>query len=342
MSAFKSIEPAFGRTIDGLTPCMPCAEAIEKSLGGRLRAVDDLIPLAADGAAGDARIVHRLRVSTRRAAAAIKAFSNELPKKRRRRVQDVLRDIRRSASVARSSDVDLAALRDRYAGAAVDQRPALALIAGMISHERMVAAATLIDVCNSGVGKELRKSAIDLLDGVRKKASSDCSLLSVAENAVSRQRDRAVKAAQGNLRDIDQLHQLRIECKRLRYTIESIGPCADELNLRAFYDVLVESQDHFGEVNDAHEFADRVESVRTRLQQPPFEFPESLHASLGAFSDQLGAMSRDAHMAFLRWWSDATLRQSLGAAEKQPSPPQERANAVKSTGDAPGAKGQTP
>lgn len=305
-----SIQAAFGRVIDGLSPEMPAGEAIRLSLGGRLRAVDELLPVAAEEGEHDARAVHRLRVATRRAAAAIRAFQDDLPKKRRKRTLGALKEIRAGASIARASDVDLGALGSIQESTSPDQLLALAFVMGVIATERDAAAKALAAHCAGDIRKRLRKASNRLVKSAAD-AHHDDSFLSAAESAVDRQFAKAVDAAAPDLMDINSLHQLRIECKRLRYTLEAVGPCADELGLRAFYDVLVESQDQFGAVNDAHELAARVEDIHDRFTEPPFDMAAPLRTSLATFRDALKDRSTRTHQSFLAWWSDAPLRTAL-------------------------------
>lgn len=315
---FDSIPPAHGRVIEGLSPDMSGAKAILRSVGGRLRAVDELLPLVVEKADVDVRTVHRLRVSTRRAAAAIRAFKGSLPKKSGKRALQVLKDIRSAASVARASDVDLAVLADVTDSAPADQSMALAFIQGVVAHERSVAAASLSEHCHGRNARSLRKVGARLCRECAKSDAANLDFLTIAERAVESQFEKAVAASQANLHDIDELHQLRIECKRLRYTLEAIGPCADQLGWTPLYDVLVESQDQFGAVNDAHELAARIDRVRAEYTTPPFEPPPGLVESLNALSAAQFDRAKAAHAAFLHWWEASELKAAL---MEHPAPP---------------------
>ncbi len=319
-SAFKQTPAANGRVIDGLSPEMPSAEAIRLSLGGRLQAILELIPDAAAHAGDDARVVHRLRVTTRRAAAAIRAFKDTAPKKHRKAVLQILKELRSAASDARAADVDLTALGTTLEAASTGRASAISFVMGAIASEREVAARSLIECCSGDVAKRLQKASVRLLKSATKRSSENEAFLACSEQAVARPVEKAVRAAHADLTTIDHVHQLRIECKRLRYTLESIGPCADALGLRPLYDLLVESQDQFGAVNDAHELAARIAALHDRYSQPPFELPSTLAEELCVFRDELADRSRSTHAAFLDWWESAPLHQFLTNADSAARP----------------------
>src|SRR3954454_16467108 len=94
-----------GKWIEGIGPETPVADAASRSLETRLAVVAHTLPLAAHLAGHDIEHVHRLRVATRRAAAALKLYRDWLPEKTQRWFKKRLRQIRRAASEARDLDV---------------------------------------------------------------------------------------------------------------------------------------------------------------------------------------------------------------------------------------------
>src|SRR5215212_5938250 len=96
---------ASGKWIDGIGPETTVAEAASRSLEPRLAVIAHSLPLAAHLAEHDIEHVHRLRVATRRAAAALKLYRDWLPRKSTRWIKKRLRQIRRAASEARDLDV---------------------------------------------------------------------------------------------------------------------------------------------------------------------------------------------------------------------------------------------
>ena len=62
----------------------PASKVARRAFRARLRTVWDWLPQAADESETDAEYVHQLRVSTRRATAALRLFESQLPGKRGR------------------------------------------------------------------------------------------------------------------------------------------------------------------------------------------------------------------------------------------------------------------
>src|SRR5436305_12918635 len=96
---------ADGKWIEGLGPKAHTAEAARRVLELRLQVVRISLPLAVHDADRDIEHVHRLRVATRRAGAALKLFESCLPNKAFRRARKQLRAMRRAAGEARDWDV---------------------------------------------------------------------------------------------------------------------------------------------------------------------------------------------------------------------------------------------
>src|SRR4051794_41529286 len=96
---------ASGKWVEGIGPETPVEEAARKSLEPRLAAVARCLPLAAHLAEHDVEHVHRLRVATRRACAALKLYRELLPGKEARWLKRRLRKVRKAAGDARDLDV---------------------------------------------------------------------------------------------------------------------------------------------------------------------------------------------------------------------------------------------
>src|SRR3954466_9022178 len=96
---------ASGKWIEGIGSENPVEEAARRSLEPRLAAVARCLPLAAHLAEHEFEHVHRLRVATRRACAALKLYKQLLPEKPARWLKRRLRKIRKAAGDARDLDV---------------------------------------------------------------------------------------------------------------------------------------------------------------------------------------------------------------------------------------------
>src|SRR3954452_1710302 len=92
---------ATGKWIEGIGAQAPVEEAAQRSLELRLSAVARWLPLAAHLAEHDVEHVHRLRVATRRACAALKLYKELLPQKPGHWLKRRVRKIRKAAGDAR-------------------------------------------------------------------------------------------------------------------------------------------------------------------------------------------------------------------------------------------------
>ena len=93
----------------------------------------------------DPEYVHQLRVSTRRAKAALDVFKNCLPKKAGRRIRKSLKEFRCAAGAVRDWDVFLHGLSSHKETKLRRLRPALDLVSGLALSERDVARTALIE-----------------------------------------------------------------------------------------------------------------------------------------------------------------------------------------------------
>src|SRR5689334_17528904 len=150
---------ADGKWIEGLTPEMAVAEAATVVLAARFEVVRHYLPLAAERPYDDPEYVHQLRVGTRRAAAALRAFDDCLPGKHRRSLKRALRAIRRAASDARDWDVFLLNLESSPALRAASGRAARDFLAGYALGERAAAQVRLVEAATESGPAFMEESA---------------------------------------------------------------------------------------------------------------------------------------------------------------------------------------
>src|SRR4051794_37589945 len=105
---------ASGKWIEGIGRETRVEDAARRSLEPRLAAVAQSLPVAAHLAEYDIEHVHRLRVATRRAGAALKLYRDCLAPKPARWMKKRLRKIRRAAGDARDLDVLIERLARDY------------------------------------------------------------------------------------------------------------------------------------------------------------------------------------------------------------------------------------
>ena len=91
--------------ISFVSPEQRARKVARRILEARLRAVTYWLPCAAERPDEDPEFVHHLRVSSRRAAAALQMFRSLVGKPIYQQIRSVLRDVRGAAGGARDLDV---------------------------------------------------------------------------------------------------------------------------------------------------------------------------------------------------------------------------------------------
>ncbi len=231
--------------IEGVGPDDSPLDAARVSLEARLSAVQHFLPLAARHAEDDIEYVHELRVSTRRAMAALRMFKPMLPRKHRRFLMRELRRTRDAAGTARDLDVMLARRAE-------DSSEQGRRFVKRLRKRRRKAQQPIV-----AQWKRLTKRG--------RLARHQRKLLSRAR---LRKRDRGLRFAEwsairirGPLEDflaanptdptdLARLHRFRIRGKRLRYAMELLAPAFPPAFREELYPRVVELQDQLGEIND--------------------------------------------------------------------------------------------
>ena len=273
----------------------PIAEAAAHVLTARLHAVQDFLPLAAREAEKDIEHVHRLRVSCRRADAAVKAFQpllGETVKPTRR----WLKRIRRSAGPARDADVLTLRLQEECDPAAEFSNRFLDFLAS----RRAAAQPSLVRMHAKARRKQLENDFAGAVAAVQETADSAAgqqSFVATAREALHVAAEDCLSFATADAQSIDLLHQLRIAGKRLRYCLELFHSPLDRRLRNSLYPQIVELQDRLGSIND-HAAAQRL------LQGWLGDLPaDSFAAGLAAQVVREHELTLQSQRQFGAWWT---------------------------------------
>jgi len=284
-----------GKWVTVAAPATPVGRVAVRILDRRLRAVARLLPLAAFHHREDVEHVHRLRVSCRRAGAAVRAFEPLLVEGKSK-LRRWLHRIRRAAGPARDADV----LLERW-------QPLLAAEGGLgervlqrLCDERESAQSAIVDAARRAVADGRLVRCIDTaLAGVR---VDDGRL---AKQPFHEYAEHVLHAFAAESFDLDpaaasltRLHQLRIDAKRLRYAIEIFHSGLPEMVRRHDYPVIQEIQSRLGLIND-HIAAQR--RCQAWLGSLP---PEELAAFLAERLVREHRSAQQQRAAFLSWWDE--------------------------------------
>ncbi len=284
-----------GKWIDGIRPDGSVCDAARASLAMRLAAVGYWLPLAADHADQDVEHVHRLRVSTRRAIAALKLYSDWLPAKPHRWLKKRLKKIRRAAGDARDLDV-LADRILRHGGESAE--PFLEEIA----KRREAAQPAIIEIAARCRHQEcFSRKTLRLLERLKPPESfgeanmpmnfRDWARLQLAATA-----DSFFQSLPDDHADTAMLHQFRIRAKALRYTIELLASALDPSIRTVHYPIVEELQERLGEINDLATGGDQMRRWSEGLTDA------SHQQVLGDLASEESAQLSEKIDAFRDWW----------------------------------------
>jgi len=296
-----------GKWIDGIEADGSVEAAARRSLEARLTAVAQALPLAAYLAEHDVEHVHRLRVSTRRAMAALELYWDWLPRKSARWLKKRLKRIRRAAGDARDLDVLAQRLARDYGDRAA---PVVALIA----KRRAGVQSSIVDVAERCRRDDrlVRKTG-KLLAAIQMQKQTDGPAATFREWAVAQLAASATPffdALPDDSADMVALHQFRIRGKELRYTIELVSAAFGSELRKKHYPVVEELQEFLGKIQD------HVAAMGHLSEWAKDSRDVELQALLRELADEEREHLVDAIGDFRSWWTNERT-ESLRAGLKQ-------------------------
>jgi CHAD domain-containing protein len=242
---------AMATCVADLTETTPVADAARRVLCMRLETVRDRIGEALTEVKRGGQRVHALRVATRRAAAAVDLFRRCLPHKVGKHLRSRLRLIRRAAGEARDWDVVLGELTGRLDRVELADRPAHDMLSGFVLAHRIPAEQRLRAACRDypfGFDRLLANS----LASIRQRGPDVTTFGGHARPTVLRMVTGFDALCQrGDGGSWEQLHEVRIAAKRLRYALELVQSCIDPGLGGHIATALASLQETLGTVNDS-------------------------------------------------------------------------------------------
>jgi CHAD domain-containing protein len=325
--------------IAGLDPEAPVAREIPAVLERRLDAVAEMVREVIKTSGSDDEAVHQLRVSTRRAQSVMLSFKPWLRKARRGRIKKVLKRLRDAAGVVRMCDVHrgllTADLADRARPGAGGERLGGQRMAGefalvRLDGERDDALAALVRAAKGVPVKRLTGDAERLIrDAATKGATGNGELddgaaetevdageastvRAAGHAALARLADEFRCAGEADLSCRENLHQMRLAGKRLRYAVEIFGAAEENPEpLVALAEHLATFQDRLGAVNDHHEVAERLQRYASETAAAVVELEtgeSALAAGLHALSERFESRCSALASESLQWWNSDEAR----------------------------------
>lgn len=258
---------ADGKWITGLVPEMPLLAAARHVIYVRMQVVRETLDLTVHHADEDLEHVHQLRVSTRRADAALRIFRGCMADKVYHASRARLRLIRRSAGAVRDWDVFLQELRERLHASRSKDRPGLDFLIGFGVGQRKLLLEQLVTVGQDQLA-EYQGFLTDLIGLLREPDQNGDrdGLQDLARSMLTTLRQSLEARAQGDLNDYAHLHQVRIAGKRLRYAMEVFADCFPASFREELYPQVEEMQEILGRANDSHVATERLGQLRNWLR----------------------------------------------------------------------------
>lgn len=252
-----------GKVIPDLTLATPVVDAARRALSLRLERLRDALGVATRSFDDEGTPVHDLRVACRRATAAVELFAVCLPKKIVKQARRRLKGYRRAAGDARDRDVWMAELGRCLQTRAPRDQPGIDFLLGICLAGRIPAQHQLEAVC-SEYPFEYERWMDDLL-GALVAPHPDRCVQDLVSNQLRPQFKRFREAAQRSAMSWQELHETRIEAKRLRYGLELLSAALPEEDCARVADELATAQSILGAVNDGRVSRDRLQRLTTRL-----------------------------------------------------------------------------
>ena len=268
---------------------------------------------AACGPRHDPEHVHRLRVASRRTLAAFKAFGDFVPSKQGGWFEKWLRRIRRAAGETRDLDVLISRV-DGEALTAGAGRAKERLLA-MLRKRRDVSRQPLRDVREKLQAADWQGRVERIVTSVAAVESEE-TFAAFARHAIRSPLRRFFARADRKLEDADEIHQLRIEGKKLRYALENFAVVFPASIRSAGLRALAEMQESLGAFTDHASAADRFRRWSREVGVGP---DRKTLITLRKLED---AEAEKARKAFVKWWTPSrrrTLCQSFARTLKRRS-----------------------
>lgn len=294
---------ADGKWIENLTPDLPLEDAARQVLMLRLQVIVDYLPRALGGSAADVENVHQLRVGTRRADAALRLFRACLPRRVYRKARERLRSLRRAAGAARDADVFLVSLEQREQTVPAEQHPGLDFLIGHALGERTAAQERLASV-GQAEAERLPALVESVLEAVRPAGKEALVCLGdLAGPIMALRLERLEQAASGKLQHYEELHQVRIAGKRLRYVMEVLGDCYGPTFREEVYPRVEEMQETLGRANDSHVACQRLAALRDRAKAWPRTWARVKPGVEGLLRFHQRRLPQE-RRRFVKWWAE--------------------------------------
>lgn len=255
-----------GKWIPDITAETRTVDAARRALSLRLEALRDQLGAALGEVDKNLENIHQLRVACRRATAAVQGFRVCLPKKVVRAAGKQLRRLRRVAGDARDWDVLMLDLADQAKAASAECLPGLDLLFGFAMAHRIPAQERLEAVC-PGYPFEFERWMSDTVAAVREPEPALATTGALGRQYLGATMERFWEFVRRPALSWEELHDLRLIVKQLRYAIELFAEAFPQSLQDFVYPSLVALQSILGDAHDGFVAGGRMEVLQQRLPE---------------------------------------------------------------------------
>ena len=269
--------------------------------------------------------LHQMRVAIRRIRAAMVVFEEALPA-RAPRLRQELKWLGSLLGAVRDLDVQLAQIGEWSAAADPVEREALDLITSVLDDRRTKTRTRLMTAMDSRRLIRLNSSMEKFLirGPVKRAPAAHIPIREAAPDIVAQGYRRVVSIGDhiGDSSPAQALHALRIRAKRLRYTVEFIGPIYGK-PARAYAKRLVALQDVLGAHQDD---VVAIATLRDIAMDPPQKIGAPIVFAFGMLAERYRTDALRARGRFPKRYRDVTgprwrkLRRAM--EDQRPAPPE--------------------
>lgn len=302
-----SKKPHTTKWITGVEPHDSVPTAASRALATRLRDVRQALPLAAQKASQDTEYVHQLRVLSRRSMAAVRLYEDYLPRRRRKWLKKRLKKTRSAAGAAR--DLDVLIEKHRFEDDPVGRK-----ILKSVRKRRKSAQKPITRIYkNLDKGKRLQRVTRRILKKLSESQDTQSARsISFQEWALNRLEQSArqfFEAEPENRTQLSELHQFRIQAKRLRYSIELLAPAFGPELRNEVYPKIEELQERLGDINDHR-------SAISAFAKWKKDFHGAEANYLERYIQEERTQLEEKLRAFEDWWTDDRKRDLHNAVDR--------------------------
>jgi CHAD domain-containing protein len=203
----------------------------------------------------DTEFLHQWRVSLRKVRSVLTLFKGVVAIETLDQLKQDFRDIMQDTNLMRDRDVYLLSRDDYFALVPPQLHPGLEVLFELLQQDRDEAFGKVKAMLKSKAYKKQIKSIQKLFENPKdlpQGPKADAPSKVFAADLVLKRYKKVCKLA-GNITDKttdETIHELRIQCKKLRYLIESAQPLFDDNQVKSLLKNLKGLQEHLGSFND--------------------------------------------------------------------------------------------